>query len=78
MKKLTAKNYQIATKKLFNSEEGKLFLAFLKVEKVDRSAFGKTVEETYANLAVKEFVQGLLLDVNNPMDIDEIIINDTI
>ena len=71
--KLNYVTYRKAVKRLLNTEDGKLVLAYWTLDKVKRTAFGKTPEQTYAKLGVKEFVQGLANDVNNPQDIEEII-----
>lgn len=73
MSKLTNKSYRKALKRLLNTEDGKEVLAYLNLIHVKGSAFSNTVEETYAKLAIKEFVQALTNDVNDPREIDDII-----
>lgn len=73
---LTYNKYKQAVQRLFNTEDGHLVLAYWKLDRIDQSAFSKTPEETYAKLAIKEFVQGILNDVKNPEKVDEIIYSD--
>ena len=78
MKILDYINYRRACKRLFNTDDGKLVLAYLNLHKVKRSSLDKTPEHTYYNLGQKELVQSMTNDVNDPREIEELIIQNTI
>jgi hypothetical protein len=57
------KKYKQRLRKIFSTPEGKEVLKEWKKVYVDGTSFSKTPETTYANLALKEFVLGLLSDI---------------
>lgn len=67
--------YRSDLRAMVNSEEGKRVLARWKAQYVDKTAFGQDEKETYANLALKEFIQGLINEVKNVDGLDDIIKN---
>jgi hypothetical protein len=54
------KQIEDVARKLFSSDDGRLFLAYMKSLHLDRSALGQSPELTYYRLGQKELVQVLI------------------
>ena len=70
--KLNYITYRRALKRLFNTEDGKLVLAYWDLNKVKTSAFSTDAITMAGKLSIKEFIQGILHDVKDPREIEEI------
>ena len=73
-----ALSFKKTVKKLFNTPDGLKVLAYLKDSYVDNTAIGKDTNETMYKLGQKEFVQGLVKLINEPDQLDDIIVRSTI
>jgi len=60
-------------REVFNTEDGKKILAYLKSSYVDGSAMDITPEKTAYNLGKKELIQSLLQHVSDQRSLDEIV-----
>lgn len=69
----TFKEFLSLCKCLFNTDDGKRVLAYLKSSYVDSSAVGETPELTYYRLGQKELVQILIQNVNDERELNHII-----
>jgi hypothetical protein len=59
--------FRKALKEVFKDENGKLVLEFLKETYVEVPAIDKSTEVTFYKLGQKEFVQGLIKDVESDL-----------
>lgn len=66
--------FKATIKRLFNTKDGKEFLAGMKDSYVYNTAVGKDPYDTYYKLGVKEFIEGLIRNVKDPEELDDIII----
>lgn len=60
-------------REVFNTEDGKKILAYLKSSYVDGSAMDSTRDRTMYNLGRKEFIQSLIQQVSDQRSLDEIV-----
>jgi len=69
------KELKATLKTVVQTESGKRLLAYLKNQYLLSSCKKGTVENTYYELGRRELVQELISLLDNPMDLDNIIIN---
>lgn len=69
------KELKATLKTVVQTESGKRLLAYLKNQYLLSSCKKDTVENTYYELGRRELVQELISLLDNPMDLDNIIIN---
>lgn len=73
--KVLARDFDDTCKRLFNTEDGKDFLGYLKMMHLDISSVRETTELTYYELGKKEFIEALITQVNTPYVITERALN---
>lgn len=64
--------YRGALKRLFNTEDGKLVLAYWDMTHNKSQMFNKDELVMAGNARLKDFIQGVLNDVNDPRAIEEL------
>jgi hypothetical protein len=69
------KELKATLKTVVQTESGKRLLAHLKNQYLLSSCKRSTVEDTYYELGRRELVQELISLLENPMDLDNVIIN---
>jgi hypothetical protein len=69
------KELKATLKTVVQTESGKKLLAYLKSQYLLSSCKKGTVEDTYYELGRRELVQELISLLDNPMDLDNVIIN---
>lgn len=67
-------SFKKTAQRLFDTEDGKLVLAYLKDSYVDNTALGRDSNETYYKLGQKELIQSLIKSLNEPDELDDIIV----
>jgi len=69
-----ASTFRRTAKRLFNTLDGKKVLAYLKDSYIDNTALSSDTNQTMYKLGQKEFVQGLVRLINEPDELEEIIV----
>ena len=67
-----AKRFRQTAKIIFESQDGKEVLSYLKAIYVDETAVDSTPELTYYKLGQKELIQGLIALLKEPEGLDDI------
>ena len=70
------KKYAQKIKQLFGTDLGKEVLAKFKADYIYPTSFNKKGEVDVKGLAIKEFIQEIILLINDPRELDDIIIKE--
>jgi len=65
----TLQDYTALAKRIYNTEDGMRYLAYLKMRYIDTTCIGATNDLTLYNLGKKELVQGLISTVEKPEEL---------
>jgi hypothetical protein len=66
------KEYKDCCNRVFNTEDGKRLLVYLKQDHVDRTCFSKDTNETFYKLGQREFVQSLIKFIKDDIDFEKL------